>query len=220
MEINLIDQILLLTLNDDTGNYDVEPELLNHAIAASIILLCTSYGKIKLENDRVIVIDEQQTNDRIVDPYLAMFVEHTTSLSLRKWVRKILKVTEEIKTDALQKMISGGVLEKKEEKIMWVFSVDTFPTHNLSTEEGLRERLDLVITDNQAMTVKEAMLLGVIKYCGMVDHVFPSEKRKVYHEKMFDNFDDRLGSVEDEEVVKLCKSLEYLLPDMLSAEED
>ncbi|MCO6479075.1 MAG: GPP34 family phosphoprotein, partial [Phaeodactylibacter sp.] len=82
-----------------------------------------------------------------------------------------------LRRQAIDNLIRKRILTRREEKILWVFKVNRYPSVDTEPEDTLRARLRQVIFDNAEPTPKERMLLAIV-LAGKLEKALLPEKQE------------------------------------------
>jgi Golgi phosphoprotein 3 len=184
MNLTLIDQLILLALDDHKGNLIPDSTTFSYALAGALILELALEEKIEFSGEYVKVKDKSATGDAIRDQFLKIIEVSKKERKVRSWIDRIGQKSEQIKKETLVKLIDQRILEKREEKILWVFNVDKYPTQNPKPENQLRGRLYDIVINHHTPDLKEIMILNLIESCGLEREVFGKEHAKVFKKRM------------------------------------
>lgn len=177
-DLNLADKLLLLVLDDDKGTFVSGPFALTYGLAGAILLELSLQDCIKIENKKVVVTNLKRTDDGLLNSYLELIRDSKKERSLKYWVEKLGNKERAIKKEILDKLILRGILTKREEKFLWVFNNDKFPTVNAKPENSLRKRLYEIIEFNKTPELDELMLISLIDTCNLNRTVYGKDRAK------------------------------------------
>jgi len=212
MNLNLIDQLTLLALDDKKGSFITNSISYSYAIAGAVIMEMALEERIDLSDDLVKVKEKAKTGDEIINTYFETIIQSQKDRKINYWVDKFGKKAEQIKRDTIDKLIESQILEKKEEKFLWLFSYNKYPTQNPRPENRLRDRLYDIIVNNHRPELKEIMLLNLIESCNLGKEVFGKEKAKVFKKKIKTiNEYDHLGDSVSKSVKEICDAINAML---------
>lgn len=218
MELNLIDQLTLLALNDEKGTFVADSTAYSYAIAGAIILELALEKRIDLSGEKVVVKDKSKTGDKIIDAYFDIIIESGKERKVKSWVDRLGNKADKIKRDTIDKLINNRILEKREDKILWIFSYNKFPAQNPRPENQLRSRLYDVVVNSHRPELKEIMLLNLIESCSLGKEVFGKEQVKTFKKKLKSiNEYDHLGDSVSKSVKEICDMINAMLVIMIAA---
>lgn len=202
MDLNLIDKLTLLALDDDKGTFITSPLYFTYSIAGAILLELNLRNKIEILNKKVIVKSKSRIGEPLLDKFLEHILNSRKQRSLQHWVQSFGNKEREIKKETLNKLMSKGILTKKEDKFLWVIPNNKYPTKNTIPENDLRRRLESVLEQGKTPEVEEVMLLSLIETCNLTRGVFGKEKAKLYKKKINSLVDSALNSNQISATVK------------------
>ncbi|MFA8450977.1 MAG: GPP34 family phosphoprotein [Bacteroidales bacterium] len=215
MDLSLVDQLLLLSLNDEKGNFTGDSNSLGIAVSMGIIFELALKNRISISDKNIIVQNSEGLNDELLDFCFSEIVKFNKPRSLKEWVQDFQWKFDKIKQMSLQKLIDLGILKQKEEKFLWIFSKSLYPSENLLPENQLRRRIYEIVFNGERPSVQEIILLGIIDSLNLT-LVFFGEKTKVESKKILKDYYSRIdefGLINDtvkiinEEILALSTSL-------------
>lgn len=178
IDLNLVDKLLLLALDDEKGTFVSGPFALTYGFAGAILLELSLKECIKIVDKKVVVNNLKRIDDSLLDSYLQLLISSKKERSLKFWIQKFGNKERSIKKEILDKLILKGILAKREQKILWVFNNDKFPTVNSKPENILRKRLHEIIEFNKKPTLDELMLISLIDTCDLNKIVYGKDRAK------------------------------------------
>ncbi|NNK17633.1 MAG: GPP34 family phosphoprotein [Maribacter sp.] len=167
-----------MALDDEKGTFVSGPFALTYGFAGAILLELSLKECIKIVDKKVVVKKLKRIDDSLLDSYLQLLMNSKKERSLKFWIQKFGNKERSIKKEILDKLILKGILDKREQKILWVFNNDKFPTVNSKPENILRKRLNEIIEFNKKPTLDELMLISLIDACDLNKIVFGKDRAK------------------------------------------
>ena len=184
MTLNLIDELLLLALDDEKGTFISDSFSFAYGISGAIMLELILENRIEVRNQKVSVKDKNTTGEKILDEYLALIIQSKKERAVKEWVQLFGEKADRVIKETIEKLIEKGILTKKKEKFLWVFSINNYPAQNSELENILRDRLHDIIMNDKKPKLKEIMLLSLIDSCDLSREVFGKEKSVAYKGKI------------------------------------
>jgi len=178
INLNLVDKFLLLALDDEKGSFVSKPFALKYGLPGAILLELSLKEQIKIVDKKVIVNNVQSTGDALLDYCLELLKNSKKNRTLKYWIQSLGNKEKLIKKEVLNKLIVNGILVKREQKFLWIFNNDKFPTVNAKPENSLRKRLYEIITYHKKPNVDELMLISLIDTCDLNSIVYGKERYK------------------------------------------
>ncbi len=217
MNLTLIDQLTLLALDDYKGNFIPDSTTFSYALAGALILELILENKISVSDDFVKVVDRERTGDSILDEYIKIISESSKQRKVKSWIDKFGQKSDKIKEATLKKLIEDGILVKKEEKILWLFNVDKYPTSDPRPENQLRARLHNIVVNHHKPDLKEVMILNLVESCRLEEEVFGKENAKVFKKEFKRIKDDsEVSGVVNKSIKDICDAINAMLVIMIA----
>ncbi len=184
MNLNLVDQLTLLALDDEKGNFVADSFSFAYGLAGAIILELSLQNKIEIREKKIEVNSHKTCGDLLLDHFMDQIRNSKKKRDIQSWVQIIGDKLSFVQEETVKKLIGDGILRKKEEKILWVFSNDKYPTINAKPENELRKRLNDILLNDRNLDLKESMLISLIDMCSLNKEVFGKEGAKKYEKKI------------------------------------
>jgi len=184
MNLNLVDQLTLLALDDEKGSIVADTFSFGYGLAGAVILELSLHERIVIKEKKIEVKSSATSGDILLDYFLDMIRNSKKKRTIQSWVEIMGGKADHIKDETVKKLIEDGILTKKEEKILWVFSNDKYPTQNAKPENELKKRLNDILLNNREISSKEVMLYSLIDMCDLNREVFGKERAKEYKKKI------------------------------------
>lgn len=184
MNLNLVDQLSLLALDDEKGSFVADSLSFAYGLAGAIVLELSLQNKIEIREKRIEVNSHKSCGNVLLDHFLDQIRNSKKKRSLQSWLEIIGNKYSFIKEETVKKLIADGILRKKEEKILWIFSNDKYPTVNAKPENELRKRLNDLLLNNRKLDLKESLLISLIDMCSLNKEVYGKERAKQYEKKI------------------------------------
>ena len=180
MKLNLIDKLTLLALDDDKGTFITAPLYFTYGIAGAIILELTLKNKIEIVDKKVIVKSRRAVGEPLLDLFLNKIIQSKKQRSLSHWIQSFGNKERDIKKETLKKLMTHGILTKREDKILWVIPNTKYPTKNVIPENELKRRLSAIVDGQIKPELEDIMLLSLVDTCNLIRGVFGKENTKLY----------------------------------------
>ena len=212
MELNLIDQLTLLALDDKKGTLVADSTTYSYALGGAVIMELALEERIDLSNKKIIVKDSGKTNDPIIDTYFELIKNSKKERKAEYWVQHLGNKADKIKRDTIDKLINKRILEKREDKILWIFTYNKYPAYNPREENQLRSRLYDIVVNSHRPELKEIMILNLIDACDLGKEVFGKEHAKTFKKKLKTiNEYDNISSEISKSVKEICEAITAML---------
>lgn len=167
--LNLHESTLLLGLDDENGKFTAESTYHSYGLAAAVITDLILAERIAIEDDRIVIRTNALTDDKLLNDVLRRLQEQKKPPKVTNWIHHLVMRMGKLRPLAIEQLIRRGILERKEEKILWVFNVDRYPSRDVTPENRLRTRLHRILFEAAEPDTRERLLLGII----LASHLLP-----------------------------------------------
>lgn len=178
--LNLIDRLFLLALDDEKGSFVHQSIVFGYCMAGALLYELSVQEHISITDEKVRVTNPRSTKDEALDYTLSLIGDSSKERSVKYWVDKLGHRESKIRKLVLQKLISNGLVEEKENKILWVFTSRKYPAVNAKPENEIRKRLHDIILRKTHATVDEIMLISLVDSSGLNKEVYGKEMAKTH----------------------------------------
>lgn len=149
---------------------------MDYGISGALLLELSLNEAIKFEAGRIRPLPVADA--RKWSPVLDLAFGKKHELGIREFVLSMTKKAPEIRKNAIERLVSEGILEKVEGKVLWIFNTEKYPTKDDRPEQELRTRLMGIARGEIEASKREVMLLSLIQNCGLQREVFGREQSK------------------------------------------
>lgn len=148
-EIGLIEEFLLLTLEDDGGEFDSAPEIfVDCGIAGAALMDLALRNRIDSDLEAVWVTDATPTGDPILDGVLAHMAASPARLNARGWITRLSHEAPAMRAAALNALCARGVLRQQDHQYLWVLKARRYPiVEGQERPEAKRRIMTLLFND-------------------------------------------------------------------------
>ncbi|MET7426679.1 GPP34 family phosphoprotein [Dactylosporangium sp. NPDC005555] len=177
MSNGLADDFLLLALDDQGTNLVGDPAL-DYGLAGAVLLDLVLAGRLRLDDDRVVVVDAAPTGDPIADAALGRIAEAGKPRKPDAWIQPL---TGKLRARLLDRQVEAGVLRREEDRVLWVFPRTRYASATgaePAAETAVRRDLTEAVDGNGAVPARTAALLGLVQAVGFAEKVFPGRGKK------------------------------------------
>ena len=164
-ELGLHQELVLLALNDSTG--DFESGMLTYGLAGAILSELLLQERIVTSDDEKKLVEvkcSDLTKDALLDEVLTNINTAKEPLALGKWVVKTAQV-KDLQHRVASQLAEAGILKQDEKKVLWLFTKRIYPELDNSYEDAIRERLSSQMFDAQATVDERTAVLITFAKC-------------------------------------------------------
>ena len=183
--LNLMEELLLLALDDKKGKIIFSSSsALPYGLRGALLLELALVKKIDVVNKKLIVIDNSPTEDPLLNNALDIIANHHKQKKVKYWVSKLKSKMKQVRQDLLSGLMDKGIIEKRDEKILWLIPTKRYPTKNPIPENKVRSRIIDIVLHNKQADERSLMLISLINSCSLIKEVFAKEDRKEAKKKI------------------------------------
>lgn len=161
--LTLSEALCLIALDDARGTVGMDVSShLQYALAGAAILDLTLRARLAVAGKDLAVTDAAPTGDDILDDALAAIVRSEKRRSVAHWVRNLGKGVPHHRERVIARLVARGILRREDDRLLWVFSRQRFPTSDPAPEHDLRDHLRAVALGTAAPDLWSALLLNLL----------------------------------------------------------
>jgi len=169
---NLSKQFILLSLDNEKGNFIPNSTSREYGLAGAILYELTEMGKIYFRDNKLILKDCSYTGDTIKDKVINLIKKSKSNKSIEYWTREIGLKSDEYIEIVLNNLVNNKILKKKRKKTLFVFSQNRYPMIDPIPENKTIKKLKSVILKKDFSDSKTLMLISLINICDLEKEIF------------------------------------------------
>ena len=175
--LTLVEEIVLLSLNDETGAHlPLPPSALGYGLAGAILSDLIMAERIAVDEGSVRILNSQTTNNPLLDPWLQRIVDEPYVHSIHYWISAISSEKRNIESSVLDHLIERGILIRKDKKILWVVGLRRYPTIHNEERIEVRTRLQRLIFSDEKPDYFDSTLISLLDGCYLLPSVLPDSE--------------------------------------------
>ena len=182
--LTFYEEIMVLLLHDENGTFlPVSEHTLNRALTGAVLMDLALANRIDTDPERLVVIDSTPTGDALLDRTLARIAGEKATANSRTWIETLsaeeasARHSVTIRATALDKLVERGVLERREEKFLWVFRSRRYPTIDGKVEQEAKKRIADVLFTEDIPDPRDVALICLVDSCNILPTIF--SKREI-----------------------------------------
>lgn len=177
--LTIVEEILLLDLDDTTGNFvAIAPMSLNYAMAGAVLMELALKNRLDSDLERLIATDATPTGDDILDPVLATVAQAGETQSARAWVERIAGHGDAIKEQALARLVGRGILREETGRFLWVFETRRYPMIDNTEQKEVKLRLLEVLLRDTIPDPTDVVLICLADACDLFDSILSQREMR------------------------------------------
>ncbi|MFJ7269687.1 GPP34 family phosphoprotein [Streptomyces sp. NPDC099050] len=177
MRITLAEEVMLLSLDDESGSVK-QRQSANWAVAGALLLELVLAERVRVSGKYFELVEAPPTGEELLDGRIE---------SIRAWMggRTRRRVSEWLTKDqaksvgqVVERLVGRGVVVEERRKALGVFPVRRYPETDGAAERELRARLASAVAEGAEPDERTASLVAVIHAAGLHGLAFPGIPRK------------------------------------------
>ncbi|MCY3616631.1 MAG: GPP34 family phosphoprotein [Acidimicrobiaceae bacterium] len=174
--LRFAEEIILLMLHDDNGKFAPVPSWsLDRALAGAVLMDLALENRIDTDPENLILIDDTPVGDSLLDSTLAE-ISAGEQRDARYWVEHTAKKGEQIREEALSRLVDAGILERQEDRFLWVFRSRRYPLVDGKAEREVKLRIMEVLLSDQIPEPRDVVIIALADACGIFHELLPKRE--------------------------------------------
>ena len=174
--LRFAEEIILLLLRDEDGRFIQIPTWsMDYAIAGAALMDLAMENRIDTDLENLILIDSSPVGDDILDPILAEVTAGGNS-DTRYWVEQVSRRGAEIREKALDRLVERGILEREDDRFLWVFRSRRYPTLDGDAEREVKLRILNVLFSDEIPDPRDQMIICLADACGIFPRILSRQE--------------------------------------------
>ncbi|MCX5403451.1 GPP34 family phosphoprotein [Streptomyces sp. NBC_00335] len=177
MRITLAEEIMLLSLDDESGSVK-QRQSVGWAVAGALLLELVLAERVRVSGKYLELVDSPPTGEELLDGRIEAIRTWMRGRSKRRVGEWLTKDQAKAVGAAVERLSGRGVVVEERRKALGVFPVRRYPEADGTIERELRERLASAVSKGAEPDERTASLITVIHAAGLHALAFPGAPRK------------------------------------------
>ena len=166
--LRFAEEILLLLLDDKSGRFaNVIESSLRCAIAGAVLMDLALENRIDTDPKQLVLVDAAPVGDDLLDPTLADIARAPETRDARYWVNRIAGDADRIRETALRRLVERGILQREDDRFLWVFRARRYPVIDGQAEREVKLRIMEVLFSDVIPAPRDVVIIGLADACGL-----------------------------------------------------
>ena len=164
--LRFAEEIMLLLLDDRGERFRRVPDWsLRYSLAGAVLMDLALEDRIDTDPERLMLVDPTPPEDRILDPVLAEIASAGEARDARYWVERQANRAEEIRAAAIESLIARKILERREDRFLWVFRSRRYRLVDGSAGREVKLRVMEALFSDAVPTPRDVALISLADAC-------------------------------------------------------
>ncbi len=174
--LRFAEEIVLLLLHDDDGRFARVPNVsLDYAMAGGVLMDLALEYRIDTDLERLMLLDSTPTGDSLLDPTLADIAEGGEN-DARYWVERTAVRADEIREASLNRLVENGILERQDDRFLWVFKSRRYPAIDGEAQREVKLRIMGVLFSDEIPDPRDIVIICLADACGIFKGIFTAQE--------------------------------------------
>ena len=175
------EELMLLILDDEDGKFARVPDRqLRYALAGGVLMDLALENRIDTDLKQLMLVDPTPLGDSLLDPTLADIAAAKETHDARFWVeRTALRSADAIREAALDRLVERGILQRQEDRFLWVFKSRRYPVIDDRLEREVKLRIMEILFSDEIPTPRDVVIIGLAHACNLFEQILSA--REVEH---------------------------------------
>jgi hypothetical protein len=169
MQMTMPEEILLLTLDDETGRpIGLPGPAVDLALSGAVLMELALAGRVDSDPGRLYLATPRPTGDTLLDEVLARIASQNPPQDSRWWMERLAKGAAAWRKAFLDRLVVRGVLRRVEGRILWVLPDRRYPKLDGKEVQAVRSRLRGVLLGGEIPDSRDALMIGLCRATGLI----------------------------------------------------
>ena len=162
------EEIILLLLDDEGGNFVRVPEWsMQCALAGAVLMDLALENRIDTDPNQLILVDSTPVGDDLLDPTLARIAEATEAHDTRFWIQDTAQRAYQIRERVLERLVDHGILHVRDDSFLWVFQSRRYPVVDGKADREVKLRILEVLFSDEIPDPRDIVIVCLAEACGI-----------------------------------------------------
>ena len=161
--LSLAEEIVLMLLEDEEGKFVHVPDHYVRCVLAGAVLMDLALaGKVDSDMENLFLIDSEPLNDDILDPILEHLVSEGGTHDACYWVEHCQGLAEDVREKALNRLCKKGILQKEDDRFLWVFKTRRYPIVDEDVDREVKLRIMSILFSDEIPGPRDIAIIALM----------------------------------------------------------
>lgn len=183
--LTIPEEILLLTIDQKSGDTKVEDhQMLDVVLASAILMNLAMENRIDTDLKDLFYINSDKFGNVVLDDAVREIRDKQGMENPVYWLTQFALKADEIKETIIASLIGKGVLKVESNKLLWVFKTHKYPVKDNTQIIEVRTRVRELVFSNEIPDIRDMVILSLAHYGSMERFLFSKEESEKYEERI------------------------------------
>lgn len=177
-QLTLPQELILMLLNEETGYFrQIAGWDLNCAVVGGVLAELSLQSRIDTDMESLFLIDETETGDPVLDPFLKAIGSETDQYDAQYWIERFASHADAVIDSVLGRLVDLEILDHHEGDY-WTLSNRVWQSEMMtSSQDGtpiqfVKARITNVIFNNEIPDPRDIIVISLINTCDVMRFIF------------------------------------------------
>ncbi|MCJ7448242.1 MAG: GPP34 family phosphoprotein [Bacteroidales bacterium] len=162
MELSILKQYVILAINPDKGKVSVDGIRFRYTLSGALLMDYLEKGEITMEN-KLLILSFRKNGDPAHDLYADLITKSSKTRKISFWARRLADRSRYIFRETVSSLEKERILRCEHKKFLNLIPYNRYWFIDKRLRINIIEELRGVLLYNRKATIKQSMLLGLIK---------------------------------------------------------
>ena len=180
MQLRFAEEVMLLLLDDEEGRFLRVPDWsMRYALGGAVLMDLALEDRIDTDLEKLILVDPTPLGEDLLDPVLAEIAREEGTHDARFWVERAAGHADAIREAAVTRLVERGILERREDRFLWVFRSRRYPVVDGTAEQEVKLRIMELLFSEMIPTPRDVVIICLADACGIFAELL--SRRELQH---------------------------------------
>ena len=170
--ISLLEELLLLTLEDEGGEFDRVPDIfLTYGAAGAVLMDLALQNRIDSDLEGLWAVSTEPTGDAMLDEVLVKLAAEPRRLSTATWLERLSASAIALRQAALARLCERGILRQTDAQYLWVLKARRYPVIGGQEHPEAKRRIMRLLFTDDIPEPREIALTALAQACFVFERI-------------------------------------------------
>lgn len=171
-DCTLLEEFLLLTLEDEGGEFDQVPEIyLACGVVGAVLMDLALRERLDSDLQGIWAVDTTPTGDPILDGVLAEIAAEPVRLDSRTWIKRLSRRAFQMRTTAIDHLCEQGILRQSDSQFLWVMKERRYPVVDGQQRPEAKGRVLALLFNSDIPQPYDIALTSLADACSVFERI-------------------------------------------------
>lgn len=168
MKLNILNKFLLLAHHPEKGRFLISETHINYGIIGAALLEMSLDGQIKIDDDKLIVLENVKSNRPIISEILTEVKNSKKSREIRYWLNRLARNSRQFKWIILTELQNEKLVRIEKRKLLGLIPYrKSYLVDRTLRESVISQLKNDVLFRKNSLNEDSMIMLGLIEACRM-----------------------------------------------------